>query len=207
MTNFHNRKASSNLEELREMKKRKKEFDHSFGFSKAAVNNFMNNSQNKEDHSPFRGDQISRPSDSRERKHKKKSNSKLATFGGDKNKVLKELLQLKEGNIKMQSKNEKTSKDHSDREEKIVTKSGNNFKKRKPSEDQSRSDRNPLKDAKASNRSRKSQSSKPTDRASRADDSRDTSTRSNKEDSKSGFHNDKPANNQVADSGLDKEIV
>ena len=64
-------------------------------------------------------------------------------------------------------------------------------------------DRNGLKELKQTNRSRKSNSSKPTNRVSRAD-SRDTSTRSNKEDGKSVAQTDQPANNQMTADG-DKE--
>lgn len=205
MTNFHNRKVSSNLEEIREMKKRKKDFDNSFTISKASINNFMNNSHQKNDVSPIRNSHDTKPDDSKERKHGKKSNSKLSALGGtDKSNAIKEMLKMKQDENKQYNQPEQTTKGISGYDKhKPQVKSGNNFKTRKPSADQSKSERNALNEAnKSSNRSRKSHSSKPTDRASRAD-SRDTSTRSNKEDTKANYQNDKPANIQAPDSDKD----
>jgi hypothetical protein len=67
--------------------------DHSFAYSKAAINNFMNSSHHNEE-SPNKGDIPS----SKERKKRRKSNSKINTLGGTKNSVLKELLQMKQEN-------------------------------------------------------------------------------------------------------------
>jgi serine/threonine protein phosphatase PrpC len=183
MSNFHNRKMSSNLDEIRK------------------VNNFMNNSHHKDDTSPMRDDQDSRRQGSRDKKQRKKSNSKLSGgyTGTDQNTALKELLQLKEGNNPMMFNPPKTSKEMIDSDKISGTKTGNTFNTRKFSVQPTKSEKNALRDAKISNRSRKSHSSKHTERGSRAD-SRDTSTRSHKEDSKTAYHDDKPANIQAPDT-------
>lgn len=132
-------------------------------------NNFMNNSKQRDD-SPLRKD---------------KGSSKYELG----RKTAKELIQMKQEN-KNKIKDTGKPSDDSSKENAVGKNStpGNAFKIRKLSADHNRSERNSLKDIKNTNRSRKSQSSKPTHRVSRAD-SRDTSTRSNKEGA-----NDKPSN-------------
>lgn len=174
------------------MKAYRKQHENSLALSKAAINNFMNKSQQKEE-SPKNVTKGNGPPGSREKKQRKKSNSKLNTFGNSKkNNVLKELLQMKQenNNLFKQQKEQDLLNDSS------VNKSHNTFKNRKLSADPHRSEKNTLKEIKNTNRSRKSNSNRPSHRISRAD-SRDTSTRSNKEDSKSALTNDKPANNQT----------
>lgn len=182
------------------MKKRKKEFDNSFGISKAAINNYMNNSHHRDEHSQQKDENNdSRTGVSRESKQTKNSNSKYSGFEGDQDKALRDLLQMKnEGTTKGKYEAPDPTKRIDNDTTKGQSKSGKVFKTRKPSADQSKSERNALKDPKITNRSRKSHSSKPTERNSRAD-SRDVSTRSIKEDSKAGYHNDKPANIQASD--------
>jgi len=162
--------------------------------SKAAINNFMNNSRHKED-SPTKVGKGDNLPGSRERKKRKKSSSKDNSFGGTKNNVLKELLQMKQDNNKLYK--DKSNRKNDLFENQSVSKSNDTaFKHRKMSAETNRIDPNNLKVAKNHNRSRKSNSNKPSARQSRAD-SRDTSTRSHKEDSKSTV-NDPPANNQVS---------
>lgn len=167
-------------------------------YSKAAINNYMNDSNPREE-SPMRngkGEHLNEPKD---KKQRKKSNSNVNTFGNSKNSILKELLQMKQENNKMIKEQLKAKGDLLD-ENSMVKHSGLAFKNRKLSADHHRSDRNGLKEMKQTNRSRKSNSSKPTHRVSRAD-SRETSTRSQKEDSKSAIGNDAPTNNQVVPDG------
>ena len=190
MSNFHNRKMSSNLDEIRK------------------VNNFMNNSHQKDDASPVREEQDNHRAGSRDRKHHKKSNSKLSSFNGsDKNSALKELLQLKDQANKPKSYGAtKSAKEIIDSEKvKNGAKGGSAFHNRKFSAPATKSDNLGLKDPKPSNRSRKSHSSRPTERGSRAD-SRDTA-HSKHEDSKTSYQNDKPANIQAPDTDKDSLYV
>jgi hypothetical protein len=174
--------------------------DNSFGYSKAAINNFMSNSQNKAD--PAQQDENDADFNNKigDNNQQMKSNTKLNTFGNPKNSVLKELLQMKQENNKLFKA---YIKDHNDLiQDEGVQPASNSLKNRKMSAENYNTDRNNLKEAKQTNRSRKSNSSKPTNRVSRAD-SRDTSTRSNKED-KQAADADLPANNQVpAEVGKD----
>lgn len=171
----------------------KKNQDDSFNVSKAAINNFMNRSHEKED-TPEKSKRTDVPS-SREKKQRKKSNPKLNTFGNPKqNNVLKELLQMKQENNQYYKDLANNNSDGLN-EDSINQAKSNAFKNRKFSADPNRTKGNTLKELKQPNRSRKANSGKPTHRVSRAD-SRDTSTRSHKEDLK-GTQNDKPANIQV----------
>jgi len=80
--------------------KQKKVSEHSMVVSKAAINNFMNNSRHKED-SPTKVGKGDNLPGSKERKKRKKSCSKVNTFGGTKNNVLNELLIMKQDNNKL----------------------------------------------------------------------------------------------------------
>ena len=181
---------SSNLDEIRK------------------VNNFMNNSHQKDDTSPMRDEQDSRRVGSRDRKQRKKSNSKLSSFNGsDKNNALKELLQLKDQNNKPKAYGTaKSAKEIIDHDKmKNATKTGSAFHNRKFSAQPTKSEKLGMKDPKTTNRSRKSHSSRPTERGSRAD-SRDTA-HSKHEDSKHSYLNDKPANIQAPDPEKDSPHV
>lgn len=153
------------------------------------------NDSNPRDESPIRNGKGDHLNETKNKKQKKKSNSNINTFGNSKNSILKELLQMKQENNKMAKEQLKAKSDLLD-ENSMIKQSGLAFKNRKLSADHHRYNRNDLKEMKQTNRSRKSNSSKPTHRVSRAD-SRDTSTRSQKEDSKSAIGNDVPANNQI----------
>ena len=91
--------GSSKINGVDDMKP-SKDSENSFAFNKAAVNNYMNNSQSKTDSTPNNEneDDSTQNIDNNKRK---KSNSKLNTFGNQKNSVLKELLQLKQENNKL----------------------------------------------------------------------------------------------------------
>lgn len=187
------------MKNFEDLKAQRKELENSFLYSKAAINNFMNNSHNAHEINQ-EGDENS--SNVRDKHKTKKSKEKLATFGSHKNSVLKELLQMKQENNKLFKPQAQDSNSLVEKEG--VQPSGNTFKNRKLSADNYNTERNKLKDSKQTNRSRKSNSSKPTNRLSRAD-SRNTSTRSNKEDSKSATNPDQPANNQISQENDNKQ--
>lgn len=179
--------------------------EDSLAISKAAINNFMNVSQGRDSSPPKtgKGDRLN----SRDKKTRKKSNSKLNTFGTSKNNVLKELLQMKQEQKLNRHKPNTKSGGLAQETPGGPIGSGTAFKNRKMSADPNRSEKNALKGVGRTDRSRKSNSNKPSQRISRAD-SRETSTRSHKEDSKSAA-NDQPANNQSveADENAVKEDV
>ena len=114
-------------------------------------------------------------------KHEKlNSSTKITDLKGESTKHMKNKIKTKEGLI----------------HENLIKPHGLTFKTRKLSADNTRTEKNSLREIKNSTRSRKSNSNRPSHRNSRAD-SRDTSSRSHKEDSKAVIPHDKPANNQA----------
>ena len=155
----------------------------------------MSNSQNKTDSAPQDENDAEVTNRIDDNVQQKKSNTKLNTFGNPKNSVLKELLQMKQDNNKLFKA---YIKDHNDLiQDEGIQPASNSLKNRKMSAENYNTDRNSLKEVKQTNRSRKSNSSKPTNRISKAD-SKDTSTRSNKDDKQNTeAEADQPANNQT----------
>ena len=103
--------GSSKGNMFEDIKTSKPENENSFAYSKAAINNFMNNSQNKADITPNNENDEDSTQINSDNNKRKKSNSKLNTFGNPKNSVLKELLQMKQDNNKLFKA---YAKDHND---------------------------------------------------------------------------------------------